>query len=81
MPGVNPIDYKRLGQLTTASTFPVVVGIDFAGVLERVPTGERDLNAGDRTFGMARTHGAAWRLGTGLTTSAAPPSARPSDIG
>jgi NADPH:quinone reductase-like Zn-dependent oxidoreductase len=34
------------------------MGIDFAGVVERVPAGERDLHAGDRVFGMARTHGA-----------------------
>ena len=34
------------------------MGIDFAGVVERVPTGERDLHTGDRIFGMARTHGA-----------------------
>jgi NADPH:quinone reductase-like Zn-dependent oxidoreductase len=56
--GVNPIDYKLLGQLTATSTYPFVMGIDFAGVVERVPTGERDLHAGDRIFGMARTHGA-----------------------
>jgi NADPH2:quinone reductase len=56
--GVNPIDYKLLERLTATSTYPVVMGIDFAGVVERVPTGERDLHTGDRIFGMARTHGA-----------------------
>src|SRR6202041_728163 len=56
--GVNPIDYKLLERLTAASTYPFVLGIDFAGVVERVPTGERDFHAGDRIFGMARTHGA-----------------------
>lgn len=35
-----------------------VAGIDFAGVAERVPTGERDLHTGDHIFGMAQTHGA-----------------------
>jgi NADPH:quinone reductase len=55
--GVNPIDYKLLGRLTAASPYPFVVGIDFAGVVERVPAGERDLRVGDRIFGMARTHG------------------------
>ena len=34
------------------------MGVDFAGVVERFPTGERDLRSGDRVFGMARTHGA-----------------------
>jgi len=56
--GVNPLDYKLLEQLTATSTYPFVMGIDFAGVVERVPTGELDLRAGDRIFGMARTHGA-----------------------
>ncbi len=53
--GVNPIDYKLLDRLTADSTYPFVLGIDFAGVVERVPTGERDFQAGDRIFGMART--------------------------
>ena len=56
--GVNPIDYKLLERLTATSTYPFVMGIDFAGVVERVPTGERELRTGDRIFGMARTHGA-----------------------
>jgi len=55
--GVNPIDYKRVDQLTDASTFPFVVGIDFAGVLDHVPAGEEELELGDRVFGTARTHG------------------------
>src|SRR6478736_2713336 len=56
--GVNPIDYKHLERLTATSIYPFVMGIDFAGVVERVPTGERELRTGDRIFGMARTHGA-----------------------
>jgi NADPH:quinone reductase len=56
--GVNPIDYKIVEQLTAASSYPFVMGIDFAGVVERVPQGERDFRVGDRIFGMARTHGA-----------------------
>jgi NADPH:quinone reductase len=55
--GVNPIDYKLLDKLTVTSPYPFVVGIDFAGLVERVPAGERDLQIGDRIFGMARTHG------------------------
>jgi NADPH:quinone reductase-like Zn-dependent oxidoreductase len=55
--GVNPIDYKLLEKLTAKSTYPFVMGIDFAGVIEGVPAGERDFRPGDRIFGMARTHG------------------------
>ena len=56
--GINPVDYKLLERLTATSTYPFVVGVDFAGVVEHVPAGERDLHTGDRIFGMARTHGA-----------------------
>jgi NADPH:quinone reductase-like Zn-dependent oxidoreductase len=56
--GINPIDYKLLEKLTSTSAYPFVMGIDFAGVVERVPTGDRDFHIGDRIFGMARTHGA-----------------------
>jgi len=56
--GVNPIDYKLIDRLTTASPYPFVIGADFAGVIERVPAGERDFRIGDRIFGMARAHGA-----------------------
>src|SRR6476646_6447682 len=56
--GVNPIDYKLLERLTATSIYPFVMGTDCAGVVERVPTGERELRTGDRIFGMARTHGA-----------------------
>jgi len=56
--GVNPVDYKLVEQLTATSPYPFVMGVDFAGVVERVPTGERGLDTGDRIFGMARTHGA-----------------------
>lgn len=55
--GVNPIDYKTVERLTAASSYPFVLGFDFAGVVERIPTGAGDLRVGDRVFGMARTHG------------------------
>jgi NADPH:quinone reductase len=55
--GVNPLDSNLLGRLTAASSYPFVVGIDFAGVAERVPAGDHGPQAGDRVFGMARTHG------------------------
>jgi NADPH:quinone reductase len=55
--GVNPLDINLIGRLTAASPYPFVVGIDFAGVAERVAAGEHGVRAGDRVFGMARTHG------------------------
>jgi NADPH:quinone reductase-like Zn-dependent oxidoreductase len=55
--GVNPLDSNLLGRLTAASSYPFVVGIDFAGVAERVPAGDYGLQDGDRVFGMARTYG------------------------
>ena len=55
--GVNPLDNNLLGRLTATSSYPFVVGIDFAGVAERVPAGTHDLREGDRVVGMARTHG------------------------
>jgi NADPH:quinone reductase-like Zn-dependent oxidoreductase len=54
--GVNPIDYKSLDRLTSSSAYPVVVGIDFAGVVERAPAGA-PLLPGQRVFGMARKSG------------------------
>jgi NADPH:quinone reductase-like Zn-dependent oxidoreductase len=56
--GVNPMDVKVVERLTATSTYPFVLGVDFAGVVERVPAGERQLHVGDRVFGEARTHGA-----------------------
>jgi NADPH:quinone reductase len=55
--GVNPLDNNLLSRLTATSSYPFVVGIDFAGVADRVPVGPHGLRAGDRVFGMARTHG------------------------
>ena len=55
--GVNPVDYKSVERLTAKSAYPYILGVDFAGVLERVPSSERDLRAGDRVFGIARAHG------------------------
>jgi NADPH:quinone reductase len=55
--GVNPIDCKLIDQLNAESQFPFVVGLDFAGIVERVSPYRRDLNAGDRVFGIARAHG------------------------
>ncbi|HET7016856.1 MAG TPA: zinc-binding dehydrogenase [Streptosporangiaceae bacterium] len=55
--GVNPVDFKRVERLTAESEFPFVLGVDFAGVLEEVPSDETELRVGDRVFGSARRHG------------------------
>jgi NADPH2:quinone reductase len=67
--GVNPLDNNNLARLTASSAYPYVLGIDFAGVVERIPAGEDALRAGDRVFGMARTHG-AWAEYTAVTPGA-----------
>lgn len=54
---VNPIDYKRLAMVTAAAPFPLVLGFDFAGIVEAAPAGDRHFAVGDRVFGTARSHG------------------------
>jgi NADPH2:quinone reductase len=56
--GINPLDNILMERLTATSTYPFVLGIDFAGIVERAPEGELSLRTGERIFGMARTHGA-----------------------
>jgi NADPH:quinone reductase len=56
--GINPLDNILVKRLTATSTYPFVLGIDFAGIVERAPEGELILRPGERVFGMARTHGA-----------------------
>jgi NADPH:quinone reductase len=55
--GINPVDSLLVDRLTAASAYPFVMGVDFAGIIERIPPGQNDLRTGDRVFGMARTHG------------------------
>jgi len=56
--GINPLDNILVERLTATSKYPFVLGVDFAGIVERAPEGEPSLRAGKRVFGMARTHGA-----------------------
>jgi NADPH:quinone reductase-like Zn-dependent oxidoreductase len=74
--GVNPLDSNLLGRLTASSPYPFVVGIDFAGVAERVPAGEHSLRVGDRVFGMARTHGSYAEYTAVAPTASMEPVAR-----
>ena len=47
--GVNPLDNNNnLARLTADSAYPHVLGIDFAGVVERVPAGGSDLHSSRR---------------------------------
>jgi NADPH:quinone reductase-like Zn-dependent oxidoreductase len=55
--GVNPIDRKtKLGKGSAAAirSFPAVLGLDFAGVVEEVPYAAHPLEPGDRVYGMGR---------------------------
>ena len=55
--GVNPIDWKiRDGQAGKRS-FPLILGQDFAGIVERAGKGVTRVTAGERIFGIARKHG------------------------
>lgn len=56
--GINPLDNILVERLNAASTYPFVLGIDFASIVERAPEGGLSLRTGERVFGMARTHGA-----------------------
>jgi NADPH:quinone reductase-like Zn-dependent oxidoreductase len=55
--GVNPVDWKKL-ERTERQHYPVVLGQDFAGVVERIGTAVTSVRAGDRVFGIAQRHGA-----------------------
>jgi NADPH:quinone reductase-like Zn-dependent oxidoreductase len=55
--GVNPVDWKIRDGRHGAKPFPFTLGIDFAGVVEKVGPGETDFKPGDRIFGAAREHG------------------------
>ncbi|MGR4065414.1 MAG: alcohol dehydrogenase catalytic domain-containing protein, partial [Vulcanimicrobiaceae bacterium] len=56
--GVNPIDWKiRDGGLTKRS-LPLVLGQDFAGVVERAGARVTRVKPGDRVVGCARDRGA-----------------------
>jgi NADPH:quinone reductase-like Zn-dependent oxidoreductase len=56
--GVNPIDWKIRDGKSGSRAFPLVLGQDFAGVVEQVGRQVTRVRAGDRVFGCARAHGA-----------------------
>jgi NADPH:quinone reductase-like Zn-dependent oxidoreductase len=56
--GVNPIDWKIRDGEGGDRSFPLTLGGDFAGIVERVGTSVTRVKEGDRVFGTAREHGA-----------------------
>jgi len=71
--GVNPVDWKmrERGPLRAAARWlapppPVVVGVDFAGIVDAVGSAVREVRAGDRVLGgredrLQRAHSASSR--------------------
>src|ERR1700721_4501241 len=57
MAGVNPVDWKIRDGAHGPRSFPLILGVDFAGVVEAVGSGVTDFRSGDRIFGAARKHG------------------------
>jgi NADPH:quinone reductase-like Zn-dependent oxidoreductase len=55
--GINPIDWKVRAGKAGDRSFPLVLGQDFAGTVERVGDGVTRVGVGDRVFGCARSHG------------------------
>lgn len=62
--GVNPLDYKvrdgssKLAKLMTPIDFPLILGEEFSGWVEKVSGGLHGFEAGDAVFGMVpMTHG------------------------
>ncbi|HZO94539.1 MAG TPA: NADP-dependent oxidoreductase [Candidatus Baltobacteraceae bacterium] len=57
--GINPVDWKiRDGISGQQRAFPMVLGQDFAGIVERAGERVERLRAGQRVFGVARANGA-----------------------
>jgi NADPH2:quinone reductase len=55
--GINPADWKTRAGKSGSRSFPLILGQDFAGVVERVGSEVTRLEPGDRVFGVARENG------------------------
>ena len=62
--GVNPLDSRLLERLTATSTYPFVMGIDFAGVVDHVPAGG--------AISERASESSAWHTPTAPTLSTPP---------
>lgn len=55
--GINPVDWKTRDGKSGERPFPLVLGQDFAGVVERAGERVNRVKPGQRVFGCARDHG------------------------
>jgi NADPH:quinone reductase-like Zn-dependent oxidoreductase len=55
--GVNPVDWKIRDGQHGPKPFPLILGVDFAGVIEAAGSNVADFAVGERIFGAARAHG------------------------
>jgi NADPH:quinone reductase-like Zn-dependent oxidoreductase len=74
--GVNPIDWKVRSGQAGERHFPLVLGQDFAGVVERIGDSVDRVKPGDRVFGCARDHGSYAEFSSILDLDKASPFAK-----
>jgi NADPH:quinone reductase-like Zn-dependent oxidoreductase len=55
--GVNPVDWKIRDGQHGERPLPLILGVDFAGIVEKLGSGVDDFRPGERIFGAARAHG------------------------
>lgn len=78
--GVNPVDWKIRDGHHGERPFPLILGIDFAGVVEGVAGDVGDFRVGDRVFGAAREHGSFADYTVVPANSTAQPVAKIPDV-
>jgi hypothetical protein len=83
--GVNPLDNNLLGRLDAESSYPFVVGIDFAGVAERVPPGDQPptptASMPSLICSAVPTPSGATPMSSGPAATSSRPSSRPTKAG
>lgn len=81
--GVNPIDVKTRsgrGYATHISSFPTILGHDFAGVVAEIPYLNHPLQVGDRVFGMVRPPRSSGSYAEFVTVSSLSLTLMPTDL-
>lgn len=53
--GLNPVDWKNRAFGVTVKTWPAVLGIDAAGIIDSVGESTEDFKPGDEVFGLCGT--------------------------